>query len=100
MSHERLGRHYIRDATSALRVALALPLLFTTSHHSDHFADTGLWTKGNILPDSTAAPSLQGHQKDLEKHMRADSLDNKLQNRPKPDDLVNKGILQSPVEES
>lgn len=32
--------------------------------------------------------------------MRADSLDNKLQNRPKPDDLVNKGILQSPIEES
>ena len=72
----------------------------TTSHQLDHCADTSMWTKGNILPDSTAAPSIQGQQKDLQKHMRADSLDNKLQNRPKPDDLVNKGILQSPTEES
>lgn len=50
---------------------------------------------GNILPDSTAAPALQGHQKDLEKHMRADSLENKLQNRPKPDELVSQGILNA-----
>lgn len=50
---------------------------------------------GNILPDSTAAPALQGHQKDLEKHMRADSLGKQLQNRPKPDDLIREGILQA-----
>lgn len=48
---------------------------------------------GNILPDSTAAPSIQGQQKELAKHMRADSLDQKLQGRPKPEDLIGKGIL-------
>lgn len=64
---------------------------------------TKLVPQGNILPDSTAAPSLQGHQKDLEKHMRADSLDHKLQSRPKPEDLVSQGILhenENPVADS
>ena len=51
-------------------------------------------TTGNILPNSTAAPALQGHQKELEKHMRADSLEHKLQNRPKPEELVKEGILE------
>jgi len=50
--------------------------------------------KGNILPDSTAAPGIQGQQKDLEKHMRADSLEKQLQNRPKQEDLVKEGILK------
>jgi hypothetical protein len=49
---------------------------------------------GNILPDSTAAPALQGHQRELERHMRADSLEKGLQGRPKPEDLVKKGILE------
>lgn len=47
----------------------------------------------NILPDSTAAPALQGHQKELEKHMRADSLEQKIQHRPKPEELIREGIL-------
>ena len=49
---------------------------------------------GNILPDSTAAPALQGQQKELEKHMRANSLEQKIQQRPKPEELVKEGILQ------
>ena len=49
---------------------------------------------GNILPDSTAAPALQANQKELEKHMRADSLEHKIQHRPKPDELVKEGILE------
>lgn len=49
---------------------------------------------GNILPNSTAAPALQGHQKELEKHMRADSLEQKIQQRPKPEELVREGILK------
>ena len=49
---------------------------------------------GNILPDSTAAPAIQGQQKELEKHMRADSLNEKLQHRPNPAELVKEGILQ------
>lgn len=48
---------------------------------------------GNILPDSKAAPALQGQQKELEKHMRADSLEQKIQQRPKPEELVKEGIL-------
>lgn len=58
---------------------------------------------GNILPDSSAAPSLQGQQRELEKHMRADSLEKQLQNRPSPEALIKEGILQSnenPVQES
>ena len=48
---------------------------------------------GNILPDSNAAPAIQGQQKELAKHMRADSLEQKIQHRPKPDELVKEGIL-------
>ena len=50
-------------------------------------------TLGNILPDSTAAPALQGQQRELAKHMRADSLEQKLQQRPKPEELLKEGIL-------
>jgi RPEL repeat len=49
---------------------------------------------GNILPDSTAAPALQANQRSLEKRMRADSLEQKIQHRPKPDELVKEGILE------
>lgn len=55
-----------------------------------YFSNTAI---GNILPDSHAAPGIQGQQKTLEKHMRADSLNEKLANRPKPEDLLNKGVL-------
>ena len=48
----------------------------------------------NILSDSQAAPALQEKQKELEKHMRADSLEKSLKERPKPEDLVKEGILQ------
>lgn len=48
----------------------------------------------NILPDSSAAPGLQEKQRELEKHMRADSLENKLQKRPRPEELVKEGILR------
>ena len=50
--------------------------------------------QGNILPDSTAAPALQGQQRELAKHMRANSLEQKLQQRPKPEELVKEGILE------
>jgi len=58
---------------------------------------------GNILPDSTATASLQGKQKELEKHMRADSLEHKIQQRPRPEELVKEGILgenENPLKES
>ncbi|KAK6376383.1 hypothetical protein LTS17_006978 [Exophiala oligosperma] len=53
------------------------------------------WASGNILPESTAAPALQANQRSLEKHMRADSLEQKIQQRPKPDQLVKEGILEA-----
>lgn len=49
---------------------------------------------GNILPDSTAAPALQGQQRELQRHMRSDSLEQKLQQRPKPEELIKEGILE------
>jgi hypothetical protein len=57
---------------------------------------------GHILPDSTAAPAIQGQQKELEMRMRADSLNEKISHRPKPEDLIKQGVLHedptSPVE--
>lgn len=48
----------------------------------------------NILPDSSAAPGIQGQQKELEKHMRADSLEKHLQARPEKEALLKEGILK------
>ncbi|CAF9912078.1 MAG: hypothetical protein ALECFALPRED_007863, partial [Alectoria fallacina] len=57
----------------------------------------------NILPDSNAAPAIQSQRKELEKHMRADSLEQKLLQRPKAAELMKEGILDedptSPVKE-
>lgn len=48
----------------------------------------------NILPHSSAAPALQEKQKELEKHMRADSLEKALEGRPGKEELVREGILK------
>lgn len=48
---------------------------------------------GNILPESTAAPGILAQQRELEKHMLADSLNDKISHRPKPEDLVKEGVL-------
>lgn len=50
---------------------------------------------GNILPSAAvnAAPSLQANARELEKNMRADSLEQKIMHRPQPDQLVDQGIL-------
>ena len=58
------------------------------------FISDSLTILGNILPESNAAPGIQGQQKELEKHMRADSLEQKLQKRPTMDELVKEGILE------
>ncbi|KAL2179401.1 uncharacterized protein P884DRAFT_219086 [Thermothelomyces heterothallicus CBS 202.75] len=47
----------------------------------------------NILPASTAAPGLQANQKQLERHMRADSLNEKIAHRPSPEALIRDGVL-------
>ena len=48
---------------------------------------------GNILPDSNVAPALLASQRALDMQMRADALDQKIQQRPKPEELVKEGIL-------
>ncbi|KAH7063008.1 hypothetical protein BKA62DRAFT_737363 [Auriculariales sp. MPI-PUGE-AT-0066] len=46
-----------------------------------------------ILKDSKLAPALQGAEEALKRSQLADTLDNKLQNRPKPEELVKSNIL-------
>jgi hypothetical protein len=60
----------------------------------DYLADSWILVE-NILPDSTAAPALQEKQRELQKHLRKDSLEKKLQGRPKPDELIKEGILEA-----
>ena len=68
---------------------LLAPLSNPTTH-SGQYANN---TTGNILPDSTAAPAIQGQARELEKQMRKDSLNEKFLHRPKPEDLIKEGIL-------
>ncbi|KAG9576723.1 hypothetical protein KCU84_g22346, partial [Aureobasidium melanogenum] len=49
----------------------------------------------NILPDSTAAPALQSHQRELAAAMRRDSIEKHLQTRPSPAELIKEGILEA-----
>jgi hypothetical protein len=53
---------------------------------------------GNILPSTHAAPAIVGQQRELEKHMRADSLNEKIAHRPDREALIKEGILtEEPV---
>ncbi|KAH6608997.1 rpel repeat [Trichoderma cornu-damae] len=47
----------------------------------------------NILPDSTAAPGLIASQRELQKHMLGDKLNDKISHRPTPDALLKDGVL-------
>lgn len=51
-------------------------------------------TTGNILPEGNAAPGIQAQQKELQKHMRMNSLEQKLAHRPRAEELVKDGILE------
>ncbi|KXT04273.1 hypothetical protein AC578_7896 [Pseudocercospora eumusae] len=59
-----------------------------------HRSDKETLIAKNILPESTAAPAIQAQQKELEHHMRADSLEKALKDRPTQDQLVKEGILK------
>jgi len=61
--------------------------------HLQQRPDRGELVQKNILPASTAAPGLQAQQKELAKHMRADSLNDKIAHRPPPEELIKKGLL-------
>ncbi|KAF9876914.1 hypothetical protein CkaCkLH20_05760 [Colletotrichum karsti] len=62
--------------------------------HLQHRPDRAELVEKNILPASNAAPSLIAHQKELEMHMRADTLNDKLSHRPDPEKLVAEGVLK------
>jgi hypothetical protein len=66
--------------------------VWQTKHNTEPCSEINL---GNILSPTSTAPALQANQKALEKHMRADSLEQKLQQRPKPEELVKEGILEA-----
>ncbi|KAK3367458.1 hypothetical protein B0H63DRAFT_489214 [Podospora didyma] len=61
--------------------------------HLMHRPDRQELVEKNILPASTAAPGLLANQKELEKHMRADSLNEKISHRPPPETLLKEGVL-------
>ncbi|KAK0713871.1 hypothetical protein B0T26DRAFT_718769 [Lasiosphaeria miniovina] len=63
-------------------------------NHLMHRPDRQELVEKNILPASMAAPGLQAQQKELEKNMRADSLNEKISHRPAPEALIKDGLLR------
>ncbi|KAM4058036.1 RPEL repeat domain-containing protein [Hirsutella rhossiliensis] len=49
----------------------------------------------NILPESSAAPSIQAHQRELQRNMLEDKLNDKISHRPDPEKLVKEGVLRN-----
>ncbi|KAH7153008.1 hypothetical protein EDB81DRAFT_931407 [Dactylonectria macrodidyma] len=62
-------------------------------HHLTHRPERAELVEKNILPASTAAPGLQAHQKELQKHMLEDKLNDKISHRPAPEELIKEGVL-------
>ncbi|KAH7321392.1 hypothetical protein B0I35DRAFT_213695 [Stachybotrys elegans] len=62
-------------------------------NHLMHRPDRAELIEKNILPASTAAPSLQAQQRELEKHMLEDKLNDKISHRPTPEELIKEGVL-------
>ncbi|RGP77404.1 rpel repeat [Fusarium longipes] len=62
--------------------------------HLKHRPERSELVEKNILPASTAAPGLQAHQKELEKHMLEDKLNDKISHRPDPESLIKEGVLR------
>ena len=84
-------------ATIALdthRASRVLQLMSSISQGLSHRPEKDTLIQRNILPDSNAAPGIQGQQKELEKHMRADSLEKHLAARPNKEELLKEGILK------
>ncbi|CAJ2500140.1 Uu.00g029930.m01.CDS01 [Anthostomella pinea] len=63
-------------------------------HHLKERPERSELVDKNILPASSAAPSLQEKQKELEKHMKADTLNDKISHRPPPEKLMQEGVLK------
>lgn len=47
----------------------------------------------NILPASSASPGIVANQKELERNMLGDKLNDKISHRPSPEELVKGGVL-------
>jgi hypothetical protein len=62
-------------------------------NHLIHRPDRAELIEKNILPASNAAPGLQAHQRELEKAMLEDKLNDKISHRPTPEDLIKGGVL-------
>jgi len=62
-------------------------------NHLKHRPDRSELIEKNILPASNAAPAIQAQQKELEKHMKADTLNEKIAHRPSPEELIKEGVL-------
>ncbi|QUC23687.1 uncharacterized protein UV8b_07928 [Ustilaginoidea virens] len=58
-----------------------------------HRPNRGELVDKNILPASSAAPGLLAHQKELERNMLEDKLNDKISHRPTPEELVKGGVL-------
>jgi hypothetical protein len=63
-------------------------------NHLAHRPDKHELVEKNILPASTAAPGLQAHQRELEKAMLEDKLNDKISHRPSPEELIKGGVLR------
>ncbi|GAW21180.1 hypothetical protein EKO27_g8936 [Xylaria grammica] len=81
------------DETPISPVATARVRKMSLEQHLKDRPDRSELVDKNILPESTAAPSLQEKQKELAKHMRADSLNDKISHRPSPEQLLKEGVL-------
>ncbi|KAJ2980747.1 hypothetical protein NQ176_g2457 [Zarea fungicola] len=62
-------------------------------NHLAHRPDRSTLVDKNILPASSAAPGLLSQQKELQKHMLEDKLNDKISHRPDPEALVKDGVL-------
>ncbi|KAM3525149.1 hypothetical protein MY4038_007423 [Beauveria bassiana] len=63
-------------------------------NHLMHRPDRAALVDKNILPASSAAPGLLSQQKELQKHMLEDKLNDKISHRPDPEALVKEGVLR------
>jgi hypothetical protein len=62
-------------------------------NHLIHRPERAELVEKNILPASNAAPGLQAHQRELQKAMLEDKLNDKISHRPTPEDLIKGGVL-------
>jgi len=63
------------------------------SNYLKHRPERSELVDKNILPNSTVAPGLLASQKELQKSMLGDKLNDKISHRPTPDDLLKEGVL-------